>query len=168
MKKVKKEISTTGGVAGFSGPISAPGNPTKKELRRRKKQVDKLVKVKENGKMKKSVKKTKKVESIDEAADKMIRDMIVKVITEQAPDDDRMTYIIRLFEGISKNLNISLSYTRMFILDALKMDAATGAAKLNAQRATTELNHIRKMINDLESLITQIYRVNMENKVGDK
>ena len=46
--------------------------------------------------MKKSVKKTKKVESIDEAADKMIRDMIVKVITEQAPDDDRMTYIIRL------------------------------------------------------------------------
>ena len=168
MKKVKKEISTTGGVAGFSGPISAPGNPTKKELRRRKKQVNKLVKVKENGKMKKSVKKTKKVESIDEAADKMIRDMIVKVITEQAPDDDRMTYIIRLFEGISKNLNISLSYTRMFILDALKMDAATGAAKLNAQRATTELNHIRKMINDLESLITQIYRVNMENQVGDK
>lgn len=168
MKNVKKEISTTGGVAGFSGPISAPGNPTKKELRRRKKQVNKLVKVKENGKMKKSVKKTKKVESIDEAADKMIRDMIVKVITEQAPDDDRMTYIIRLFEGISKNLNISLSYTRMFILDALKMDAATGAAKLNAQRATTELNHIRKMINDLESLITQIYRVNMENQVGDK
>ena len=168
MKKVKKEISTTGGVAGFSGPISAPGNPTKKEVRRRKKQVNKLVKVKENGKMKKSVKKTKKVESIDEAADKMIRDMIVKVITEQAPDDDRMTYIIRLFEGISKNLNISLSYTRMFILDALKMDAATGAAKLNAQRATTELNHIRKMINDLESLITQIYRVNMENQVGDK
>ena len=168
MKKVKKEISTTGGVAGFSGPISAPGNPTKKELRRRKKQVNKLVKVKENGKMKKSVKKTKKVESIDEAADKMIRDMIVKVITEQAPDDDRMTYIIRLFEGISKNLNISLSYTRMFILDALKMDAATGAAKLNAQSATTELNHIRKMINDLESLITQIYRVNMENQVGDK
>ena len=168
MKKVKKEISTTGGVAGFSGPISAPGNPTKKELRRRKKQVNKLVKVKENGKMKKSVKKTKKVESIDEAADKMIRDMIVKVITEQAPDDDRMTYIISLFEGISKNLNISLSYTRMFILDALKMDAATGAAKLNAQRATTELNHIRKMINDLESLITQIYRVNMENQVGDK
>ena len=56
----------------------------------------------------------------------------------------------------------------MFILDALKMDAATGAAKLNAQRATTELNHIRKMINDLESLITQIYRVNMENQVGDK
>ena len=168
MKKVKKEISTTGGVAGFSGPISAPGNPTKKELRRRKKQVNKLVKVKENGKMKESVKKTKKVESIDEAADKMIRDMIVKVITEQAPDDDRMTYIIRLFEGISKNLNISLSYTRMFILDALKMDAATGGAKLNAQRATTELNHIRKMINDLESLITQIYRVNMENQVGDK
>ena len=168
MKKVKKEISTTGGVAGFSGPISAPGNPTKKELRRRKKQVNKLVKVKENGKMKKSVKKTKKVESIDEAADKMIRDMIVKVITEQAPDDDRMTYIIRLFEGISKNLNICLSYTRMFFLDALKMDSATGGAKLNAQRATTELNHIRKMINDLESLITQIYRVNMENQVGDK
>ena len=165
MKKIKKEVSTTGGVAGFS----AAGNPTDKEEERWKKQKRKLIKVKENGKMKKkSAIKNKKAKTIDEAADKMIREMIVKVITEQATDDDRMAYIIKLFEGISKNLGISLSYTRMFILDALKMDSATGGAKLNAQRATTELNHIRKMINDLESLITQIYKVNMENQMGDK
>ena len=102
--------------------------------------------------------------NVNEAVDKLIKESIVKVLLEQSPNDERMAYIIRLFEGISKNLNVSLGYTRMFILDALKMDVATGAAKLNAQRASTELNHIRKMINDLDSLIAQIYKVNQENQ----
>ena len=75
-----------------------------------------------------------------------------------------MNYIIRLFEGISKNLNTSLGYARMFILDALKMDIATGAAKLNAKRATAELNHIRKMIDDLESLLEKINGMNHEER----
>ena len=44
MKKSKKEVSTTGGVAGYSAPMSAQGNATPKELNRRKKQVRKLVK----------------------------------------------------------------------------------------------------------------------------
>ena len=102
--------------------------------------------------------------NVNEAVDKLIKESIVKVLLEQSPNDERMAYIIRLFEGISKNLNVSLGYTRMFILDALKMEVATGAAKLNAQRASTELNHIRKMINDLDSLISQIYKVNQENQ----
>ena len=55
MKKVKKEISTTGAVAGFNAPLGVPGNPTEKEKRRWKKQKRKLIKVKENGKMKKKL-----------------------------------------------------------------------------------------------------------------
>ena len=107
--------------------------------------------------------KTYKAKSVSEAADNLIKDTILKVLLEQ-PGDERMAYIIRLFEGISKNLNVSLGYARMFILDALKMDIATGAADLNAKRATAELNHIRKMINDLESLLAKIDSVNHEKQ----
>jgi len=31
MSKTKKEVSTTGGIAGYQGRISAPGNPTPEE-----------------------------------------------------------------------------------------------------------------------------------------
>ena len=37
MKKIKKEVSTTGGVAGYDGVIPAVGNPTEKEVNQWKK-----------------------------------------------------------------------------------------------------------------------------------
>ena len=116
--------------------------------------------MKRQGKSKDTTYKAKKVA---EAADKLVKDTILKVLLEQ-PGDERMNYIIRLFEGISKNLNVSLGYARMFILDALKMDIATGAANLNAKRATAELNHIRKMIDDLESLLEKINGMNHDER----
>jgi|TARA_R110002124_G_C8766615_1_gene499575 hypothetical protein len=158
MKKVKKEVSTTGGVAGYDGVIPAVGNPTEKEVNQWKKKKKKFMK-----RQGKSKDKTYNTKSVAEAADKLIKDTILKVLLEQ-PGNERMNYIIRLFEGISKNLNTSLGYARMFILDALKMDIATGAAKLNAKRATAELNHIRKMIDDLESLLEKINGMNHEER----
>jgi hypothetical protein len=160
MKKVKKEVSTTGGVAGYDGVIPAVGNPTEKEVNQWKKKKKKFMK-----RQGKSKDKTYKGKSVTEAADNLIKETILKVLVEQ-PGDERMQYIIRLFEGISKNLNVSLGYARMFILDALKMDIATGAAELNAKRATAELNHIRKMINDLESLLDKIDGINQEQQQG--
>ena len=160
MKKVKKEVSTTGDVAGYDGVMSAVGNPTEKETNQWQKKKKKFMKSKRKPKD-----KTYKAKSVSEAADNLIKDTILKVLLEQ-PGDERMAYIIRLFEGISKNLNVSLGYARMFILDALKMDIATGAADLNAKRATAELNHIRKMINDLESLLAKIDSVNHEKQEG--
>ena len=160
MKKVKKEVSTTGGVAGYDGVIPAVGNPTEKEVNQWKKKKKKFMK-----RQGKSKDKTYKGKSVTEAADNLIKETILKVLVEQ-PGDERMQYIIRLFEGISKNLNVSLGYARMFILDALKMDIATGAAELNAKRATAELNHIRKMINDLESLLDKIDGINQEQQRG--
>ena len=52
MKKVKKEVSTTGGIAGYNGRIGAPGNPTEEELKRWKKQKGKLVNRKKKPKAK--------------------------------------------------------------------------------------------------------------------
>ena len=157
MKKSKKEVSTTGGVAGYSAPMSAQGNATPKELNRRKKQVRKLVK---NTKRKKVKPFDKNEGTLDEKSHDMIRDTIFEILLEQGMPEERMEYVIRLFEGLSKNLNTSLAYTRMFILDSLKMDIATGGADLNAKRAKTELNHVRKLVNDLDTLIEKIYMLN--------
>lgn len=150
-KKVKKEVSTTGAVAGYHGRLSATGNPTKKELALRKKQKRKLLKM-------------KKKNDVKETISKMVKESIKKVVSEQSPQEEKMSYVLRLFEGISKNLNVSLGYTRMFIMDALKMDDLTGGSQLNAKRAVAELSHIRKMIDDLESLIEQIYATNKKQQ----
>jgi len=160
VNRVKKEVSTTADVAGYDGVIPAVGNPTEKEINQWKKKKKKFMK-----RQGKSKDKTYKAKNVAEAADKLVKDTILKVLLEQ-PGNERMNYIIRLFEGISKNLNTSLGYARMFILDALKMDIATGAAKLNAKRATAELNHIRKMIDDLESLLEKINGMNHEDRDG--
>jgi len=157
MKTTKKEVSTTGGVAGYSGRLSAQGNPTPKELTRRKKQVRKLVK---NTKAKKAKPFIKNEESIDERSHDMIRDTIFDILLEQGESEERISYVIRLFEGLSKNLNTSLAYARMFFLDSLKMDVVTGGVDLNAKRAKTELNHVRKLVNDLDTLIEKIYMLN--------
>ena len=157
MKKAKKEVSTTGGVAGYNGRLSAQGNPTPKELTRRKKQVRKLVK---NTKAKKAKPFVKSEEALDERSHDMIRDTNFDILLEQGESEERMEYVIRLFEGLSKNLNTSLAYARMFILDSLKMDVVTGGVDLNAKRAKTELNHVRKLVNDLDTLIEKIYMLN--------
>ena len=161
MKKIKKEMSTTADVAGYDGVMPAVGNPTEPEVNRWKKKKKKFMK-----RQGRSKDKTYKDKNVAEVADKLVKETILNVLLEQ-PGDERMQYIIRLFEGISKNLNVSLGYARMFILDALKMDIATGAAELNAKRATAELNHIRKMIDDLERLLDKINGMNSEKQDGD-
>ena len=158
MSKTKKEVSTTGGVAGYQGRLSAQGNPTPKELNRRKKQKRKLVQNKKAKKAKPFVKSEQS--NLDERSHDMIRDTIFDILLEQGVGEERMNYVIRLFEGLSKNLNTSLAYARMFILDSLKMDVVTGGVDLNAKRAKTELNHVRKLVNDLDTLIEKIYMLN--------
>ena len=161
MKKIKKETSTTADVAGYDGIIPAVGNPTEKEINQWQKKKKKFMKNKS-----KKRDKTYKEDSIAEATDKVVKEAIMKVLLEQ-PGDERLTYIIRLFEGISKNLNVSLGYARMFILDSMKMDTATGASNLNARRSTAELGHIRRMVDDLESLIEKIHSMNSEKRDGE-
>ncbi len=159
MKKTKKEVSTTGGAAGFMGQISAPGNPTPEEQKRWNKQKRKLlVKNKKTKKVKPFVKNEKA--NLDERSHDLVRDTIFDILLEQGEDEERINYVIRLFEGLSKNLNTSLAYARMFILDSLKMDIVTGGVDLNAKRAKTELNHVRKLVNDLDTLIEKIYMLN--------
>ena len=108
MSKTKKEVSTTGGVAGYQGRLSAPGNPTPEELNVRKKQKRKLLVKKTKNKKAKPFVKSEQT-NLDERSHDMIRDTIFEILLEQGAGEERMNYVIRLFEGLSKNLKTSLA-----------------------------------------------------------
>ena len=79
--KQQKEISTTGDVAGYDGRLSAPGNPTPAEIRKRKKEKRKLL---DKGKKKKAAPFVKGEEkNIDERAHQMLRDTIFDILLEE-------------------------------------------------------------------------------------
>ena len=75
MRTTTKEVSTTGGVAGYNTPIGAAGNPTPEELKRWKKEKRKLLDKGKKKRAKPFVKDEQK--NIDERAHQMIRDTIL-------------------------------------------------------------------------------------------
>ena len=78
MPKQQKEVSTTGDVAGYDGRLSAVGNPTSAEIRKRKKEKRKLL---DKGKKKKAAPFVKDEEkNIDERTHNMLRDTIFDIL----------------------------------------------------------------------------------------
>lgn len=147
----KNEISVAGAVAGYNAPLS--GAPIKKTMT---KPFDK----KNNPKRKKMKKKARKVpyDIIDEQSHQVVRDTIFKIILE-GKNEDKISYIMSLFEGINKQMGVSMGYSKSFITDGLKMGELDKAKKLSFRRAKTELKHVKRLIDDLDMLINQIYEI---------
>jgi len=143
----KQEVSVAGAVAGYNSPLS--GAPIKKNM---SKPFDK--------KKRKKMKKKRKVpyDILDEQSHNVIRDTIFKVILE-GKNEDKIGYIMSLFEGINKQMSVSMSYSKNFITDGLKMGELDKAKKLSFRRAKTELKHVKRLIDDLDMLINQIYEI---------
>lgn len=147
----KNEISVAGAVAGYNAPLS--GAPIKKTMT---KPFDK----KNNPKRKKMKKKARRVpyDIVDEQSHEIVRDTIFKIILE-GRNEEKITYIMSLFEGINRQMGTSMGYAKNFINDGLKMGDVEKAKKLSFRRATTELRHVKRLIDDLDMLIHQIYDI---------
>ena len=143
----KQEVSVAGAVAGYNAPLS--GAPIKKNM---SKPFDK--------KKRKKMKKKRKVpyDILDEQSHNVIRDTIFKIILE-GKNEDKIGYIMSLFEGINKQMGVSMGYSKNFITDGLKMGELDKAKKLSFRRAKTELKHVKRLIDDLDMLINQIYEI---------
>ena len=89
MKTTKKEVSTTAGVAGYQGRLSAVGNPTPEELTRRKKQKRKLLVKKTKSKKAKPFIKNEQ-SNLEERSHDMIRDTIFDILLEQGAGEERI------------------------------------------------------------------------------
>ena len=140
--KTTKEVSVVGGVSGFVTPLPI----TSKQKKRKR--------------MAKARKKRKvPYTQVDEQSHKIIRDTIFSVLLNEAKSEDKISYIMSLFEGIGKQMGVSMGYTKTFITDGLKMGELDQAKKLSFRRAKTELNHVKRLIDDLDVLIEQIHEI---------
>ena len=152
----KQEVSVAGAVAGYNAPLS--GAPIKKNM---SKPFDK--------KKRKKMKKKRKVpyDILDEQSHNVIRDTIFKIILE-GKNEDKIGYIMSLFEGINKQMGVSMGYSKNFITDGLKMGELDKAKKLSFRRAKTELKHVKRLIDDLDMLINQIYEISERREEEDE
>lgn len=142
----QEEISVAGAVAGYNAPLS--GAPIKKNMSKPF-----------NKKKRKKMKKRKvPYDVIDEQSHEVVRDTIFKIILE-GRNEDKISYIMSLFEGINKQMGVSMGYTKNFVVDGLKAGELDKAKKLSFRRAKTELKHVNRLIDDLDMLINQIYEI---------
>jgi len=142
----QEEISVAGAVAGYNAPLS--GAPIKKNMSKPF-----------NKKKRKKMKKRKvPYDVIDEQSHEVVRDTIFKIILE-GRNEDKISYIMSLFEGINKQMGVSMGYTKNFVVDGLKAGELDKAKKLSFRRAKTELKHVTRLIDDLDMLINQIYEI---------
>jgi len=142
----QEEISVAGAVAGYNAPLS--GAPIKKNMSKPF-----------NKKKRKKMKKRKvPYDVIDEQSHEVVRDTIFKIILE-GRSEDKISYIMSLFEGINKQMGVSMGYTKNFVVDGLKAGELDKAKKLSFRRAKTELKHVTRLIDDLDMLINQIYEI---------
>jgi hypothetical protein len=154
----KEEVSIAGAVAGYNAPLS--GAPIKKNM---SKPFDKKVK-KKRKKMKKNKRKVP-YDIIDEQSHNVIRDTIFKIILE-GKEEDKIGYIMSLFDGINRQIGVSMGYSKTFIVDGLKAGELDKAKKLSFRRSKTELKHVKRLIDDLDMLINHIYELSGDEKTS--
>jgi hypothetical protein len=144
MLSKKNETSVVGAVAGFTAPLS--GAPIRKNIKRKRKS------------MKKKASRKVPYNKVDEQSHEVVRDTIFNILLE-SKNEEKIGYIMSLFEGINKQMGVSMGYTKTFITDGLKMGELDKAKKLSFRRAKTELSHVKRLIDDLDVLINQIYEI---------
>lgn len=149
----KTEISAVGAVAGHMKPLVATFDSTSKRTPAQDKEIKKRKKI-----MNKTSKPMKFAPyNIDEQSHAMIRDTVFDVLIKETTGGDRTTYVMNMFDGINKQIALSMGYAKTFIVDALKMGELKGAKVLSFRRARTELGHMQKLIDDMQALVNKIH-----------
>ena len=156
--KLKKETSAVGDIATYSGnglTITSDLDPqqTKKRNAVRKKMNNK-------GNAKQQPKEFTKLEAKRNErriVEQIARQEVVKIICEQGTEGQ----IMDLYDNISKMLNLSLQYCRVFMADGLKL--GNDALEYNFKRSKSEISRISKLVRDLDQMLVQIYSQSKKN-----
>jgi len=89
---------------------------------------------------------------------------VKKHVVEQAVKEQLFSYIVEqgnpnqvmeLYDNITKMLALSLQYTRMFMVDGMKLGTEK-AVNFNYRRAKAELSHVSKMIKDIDQILVKV------------
>lgn len=140
-KKIK-EMSTSGAVAPTgSQPLKGYDISKDKEQIRRKKQRDAFMK---HGGGKKVVE-----------TNEFLKTTIAHVLLEQEQTSkERINWLLKLFEGYMRRIQLSLDYSKMFVIDSMKLDDANFIEK-SLNRSKSELDNVKKTIDGLEAILVK-------------
>ena len=158
----KKETSVVGTVAGHTKPLMATFDATSKRTPAQEKEIKKRKKIMNKTKTKQFAPYT-----IDEQSHKIIRDTVFEVLLNEMAGDNKSAYVMNMFDGINKQIGLSMGYAKTFIVDALKMGDLKGAKKLSFRRARTELSHMQKLTDDMQALVNKIHEMSDEPEVEE-
>jgi len=96
------------------------------------------------------------IDEVDNATRSIIRDSIMSILIEQSnTKTEALDWTLKLFDGISKRINLYLNYSRMFITDAIKLNDDK-VMQMNFERSKRELERIKKLASDLEVLLEKL------------
>tara|TARA_Y100000310_G_C20674633_1_gene812253 strand:+ start:1208 stop:1960 length:753 start_codon:yes stop_codon:yes gene_type:complete len=158
----KKETSVVGTVAGHTKPLMATFDATSKRTPAQEKEIKKRKKI-----MNKTKTKQFAPYNIDEQSHGIIRDTVFEVLLNEMASTEKSNYVMSMFDGINKQIGLSMGYAKTFIIDALKMGDLKGAKKLSFRRARTELSHMQKLIDDMQALVNKIHELSDEPEVEE-
>lgn len=160
---MKKETSVVAAVApsGHSG-IGAQGNPDPREDKKRQKIKRKMM---SKGKQKNQPKEFKTLESksFKEHVNEVTRDVIYELILEDEDPQNRLESVLRVYDNLTNQIQLSMKYSRVFIADGLKLDGDDGI-KFNLKRAKAELDRVKKLADDLNALLSKIYQTSKQEE----
>lgn len=160
MNKRKKirEISVSGDIAPTgSQPLKSYDISKDLEQIRRKKQRDSMNKM-GNGK------------AIAESKE-FLKTVIAEILLEQnQTSKERINWLLKLFEGYMRRIQLSLEYSRMFVMDALKLEDKNFIEK-SLNRSKDEMENVKKTIDGLETILVkavQLYHKDNEQQSNEE
>ena len=117
---------------------------------------------KRNRSMAKKKLKIKEKRNLEQAIRKEIRSSIFnELINEVSTNKEKAKNIIQIHDSINNQMNDSFANAKKFLMDAMKNDNASFV--FNLRRVKTELNLIRRLMDDMEEVANRLYKSNKEN-----
>ena len=142
--KRENESSDVCGIAGYQGQVKS-----RKRKRLKRKRDPKFI------------------DEVDDTTRSIIRDSIMGILIEQSnTKSEALDWTLKLFDSTSKRINLYMNYSRMFITDAIKLDDDK-VMEMNFERSKKELERIKKLAGDLETLLEKLQtKFGEENKTN--
>ena len=157
-KKIKKEVSTSSAIAPTgSQPLKSYDISKDPEQIRRKKQRDVMNKL-GNGK------------TVAESKE-FLKTVIAEILLEQnQTSKERINWLLKLFENYMRRIQLSLEYSRMFVVDSLKLEDKSFIEK-SLNRSKDEMENVKKTIDGLEAILVkavQLYHADIASETQEK
>ena len=146
-KPAKNEESGTGGIAGYSMGFA-------KKIKTKKNRKGNML-------IRKNFKEKSNIKSIKEMVDNLLEDKIIQTFLEAEEGGKREEQILIVFDSVVSQIDLSLKYAKMYLSDGIKL--ADKNLRINVKRTNREIDHVKKLADDLKRLAIKMTNVPLED-----